>query len=410
MYLLAVLLISLPLIGLLLAQARMIQGLRAVPAIGPGTHAPRAGESPRVSVIVPARNEEARIGACLATLRAQDYPGLEIIVVDDCSTDRTADLVRQSARDDPRVRLLQGRPPAPGWLGKPHAVWQGVAAATGEFLCFVDSDGQLHPQCIRQALETMEEQRADLLTLGMRLECRSFWERAFLPVIVQLVLLGFPAQEVNDPGSEVASANGPFLLFRRSAYEAIGGHEAVRNEIVEDLVLARRIKQNGFRLCWVLAPELMSVRMYASLREIWDGWSKNFFKSLDEKVSLAVLAGAGILWLFFVPWAAAVGAGGLLLAGPGRVQALTLLVLALAVLLAHVVQRKWIASAYGLTDEAVYLQPLGALVVFCILVNSTLKTRRGGGIRWKGRTYAGGRAEGGDASSGPAGEGGGEPC
>ncbi len=398
MFLLAVLLISLPLIGLLLAQVRMIQGVRAIPGIGPNTYPLRAGEYPKVSVIVPARNEEARIGTCLATLLAQDYPALEIIVVDDCSTDRTSDIVREMAGEDGRVRLIQGRPPAPGWLGKPHAIWQGVAASSGEFLCFVDSDGELHPQCIRQALESMEEHRADLLTLGMRLECPSFWERAIQPLIVQLVLMGFPAEEVNNPDSEVASANGPFLFFRRSAYEAIGGHEAVRNEIVEDLVLARRIKENGLRLSWVLAPELMSVRMYASLREIWDGWSKNFFKSLDEKVSLALLAGLGIFWMYFLPWMFGLCAGYGLLAGPDRVHAFTLLVLSLAVLLTHVVQRKWIASTYGLTDESIYLQPLGALLVMGILANSTIKTRGGGGIRWKGRTYAGGQADGGEES------------
>jgi len=162
---------------------------------------------------------------------------------------------------------------------------------------------------------------------------------------------------------------------------------------VEDLLLARRIKQHGLRLLWVLAPQLMSIRMYASLGEIWEGWSKNFFKSLDEKVSLALVTGLGVFWLYFLPWLFGLGAAAWLIAGPDRVNAFTLLVLSLAVVLTHLVQRTWIASTYGLDDKAVYLQPLGALVVMGILVNSTLKTRRGGGIRWKGRTYAGGRAQ-----------------
>jgi len=392
-FLLLFVLISLALAGLLLAQIRMIQVVREIPHLAPDSYPLRPGGYPRLSVIVPARNEEHRIGACLKTLLAQDYPALEVVVVDDCSTDRTADVVREVAGRDGRVRLVSGKPPPPGWLGKPHAIWQGVEASGGEFLCFVDSDGELHPQCIRQALESMEEHRSDLLTLGMRLECPSFWERAVQPLIIQLVLMGFPAEKVNDPASDVASANGPFLLFRRSAYEAIGGHAAVRNEIVEDLVLARRIKQEGLRLTWVLAPDLMSVRMYASLREIWEGWSKNFFKSLDEKIPLAVLTGIGIVWLYLLPWVAGLGAACGVVAGPDRVHAFVLLTTCLAVALTHGVQRTWIASTYGLSDRSVWLQPLGAVVVLGILINSAVRTRRGAGIRWKGRTYAGGRAE-----------------
>ncbi len=393
MFLLAFLFIALPLVGLLLAQVRMIQVSQSIPGVAPDTYPFRTGDYPKLSVIVPARNEENRIADCLATLLTQDYPALEVIVVDDCSTDRTAQIVMEIAGRDGRVRLLSGKAPPPGWLGKPHAIWQGVAASAGEFLCFVDSDGELHPQCIRQALESMEDHRSDLLTLGMRLECPSFWERAIQPLIIQLVLMAFPAEEVNDPESDVASANGPFLLFRRSAYEAIGGHESVRNEIVEDLVLARRIKENGLRLSWVLAPELMSVRMYASLKEIWEGWSKNFFKSLDEKISLAFLTGVGIFWLYLFPWLFGLWAGWGVAAGPDRVHAFVLLVTALAVVLTHVVQRKWIASVYGLSDRSVYLQPLGAVLVLGILINSTIRTRRGAGISWKGRTYAGGKAD-----------------
>jgi len=238
----------------------------------------------------------------------------------------------------------------------------------------------------------MEEKGADLLTLGMKLECPGFWERAVQPLILQLILMGFPAEKVNDPDSEVASANGPFLLFRRSAYEDIGGHEALKNEIVEDLLLARRIKEKGFRLLWVLAPELMSLQMYSSLKEIWHGWSKNFFKSMDEKVALAALAWIGVFWLFLLPWAFLPWAAWKVVAGPVPAQAFILFLLASATLLAHLLQRRWIASTYGLTASSVYLQPLGALVVLGILINSTVKTRRGGGLQWKGRTYPGGKA------------------
>ena len=392
MFLSSLLLISIPLFLLLAALARMIRVVKAIPRIGPGHYPLKEQDWTKVSVIVPARNEESRIGDCLKSLMDQDYPNLEILVVDDCSTDRTAQVVREIVGTDDRVELVQGEPPPSGWLGKPHAIWQGVQRASGEHLCFVDSDGRLHPQCIRQTVGCLEEKGADLFTLGMRLECPSFWEKAIQPLVLQLILMGFPAEKVNDPESDVASANGPFLLFRRSAYEAIGGHEAVKAEIVEDLELARKIKKKGLRLLWVLGPELMSLRMYSNLKEIWNGWSKNFFKSMDEKIWMAVLTGIGVFWLFFLPWLFALWSGWELVTGPERIQAFSLFVPASAVLLVHLVQRRWISTVYGLTPSAVYLQPLGAWVVLGILVNSTLKTRRGGGIQWKGRTYPGGKA------------------
>jgi chlorobactene glucosyltransferase len=392
MSLACLLLVSLALLVLLIAMLHMVRSAAAIPRIGPDRATPFQGPPPRVSVIVPARNEEHRIGNCLKTLRDQDYPDLEIVVVDDCSTDRTREIVEEASRQDGRVRLIPGKPVPPGWLGKPHAIWQGVQQATGELLCFVDADGGLHPACLRQAVYSMEEHRGDLFTLGMRLECPSFWERAVQPLILQLILMAFPAAKVNDPDSEVASANGPFLLFRRSAYEAIGGHEGVKDQIVEDLILARKIKSQGLRLTWVLGPELMSLRMYPTLRDLWEGWSKNFFKSMDEKLSMALLTGVGVVWLFLLPWLAVLWSGWQVVAGPERLQALPLLLASLATLLVHGVQRTWISATYKLEATGLYLQPLGALVVLGILVNSAVKTRRGGGITWKGRTYPGGKA------------------
>jgi len=392
MFIFSLLLISFPLLALLAAMVHMIRVAQTLPRIGPDHYAIDDSSGAKVSIIVPARNEEDRIGDCVKSLLAQDYPDLEILVVDDCSTDRTAEIVQEYAARDERVMLVQGQPPPSGWLGKPHAIWQGVQEARGEYLCFVDSDGKLHPQCVRQTVGSLEEHGADMITLGMRLECPSFWEKAIQPLIVQLILIGFPGDKINDPSSEVASANGPFLMFRREVYEAIGGHAEIRDEIVEDLVLARKIKQKGFRLLWALAPDLMSVRMYATLKEIWQGWSKNFYKSLDESLALVVLAGIGVGWLFLLPWLFLFWSGWELAAGPERVQALVIMTLSLAAVLAHVVQRRWLSSVYGLTPAAVVLQPVGALVVIGILVNSTLKTRLGGGVVWKGRTYPGGKA------------------
>ena len=376
--------------GLLASLVYMMGVAEAVPRLGPGSYPDAPFPAPLVSVIVPARNEEARIGDLLRSLLGQAYPALEIIVVDDRSTDRTAEVVREISGNDDRVRLINGEGLAKGWLGKPHAIWQGTRYARGTYLCFIDADGRLHPQCIRQAVACSEAYGADLLTIGMRLECPSFWERAIQPLIVQMILMWFPADKVNDPHSEAASANGPFLLFRRQAYDAIGGHASIRNEIVDDLVLAQKIKKTGHRLVWALAPELMEIRMYQGFKDIWEGWSKNFYKSMGERLWLALVAAVGIAWFFVLPWALALLSLGWLIMRGWDTLLFSLLAICLATLMVAKIIRRWMSMVYKIPDRGLVFQPLGALVVIGILFNSTVRTRLGKGVRWKGRVYPGG--------------------
>ncbi len=379
-------------LGLLLSLLTMMQVARAIPYAYPESCCELPPSPPLVSIIVPARNEAQRIGACLDSLLGQNYPHLEVIVVDDRSTDGTFSIVASIAQKDPRVRVCQGKELPEGGLGKPHAIWQGVQRATGEYLCFIDADVRLHPQCIRKAIAMCIAHTADLLTLGMRVECPSFWEKAIQPVVLQMILAWFPADKINDPSSNVASANGPFLLFRRTTYEALGGHSAVRDEIVEDLVLAQKVKKAGYRILWVRAPELVSVRMYAGLREIWEGWSKNFYKSMGERLWLAVAGACGIVWFFVLPWLVLpVSLGVLVLKGWDLCTA-TLFGLSLVTVAVAKVIRRWMDTTYGISEQGLIYQPLGALVVVGILVNSTIRTRLGKGLTWKGRAYPGGTA------------------
>jgi chlorobactene glucosyltransferase len=377
---------------LLLSLLTMMRVAEGIPHARPDASCEIPAPPPLVSVIVPARNEERRIGECLQSLLEQDYPAMEVIVVDDRSTDGTAALVGAMSAADPRVRLVAGADLPPGWLGKPHALWQGVRHAAGEYLCFVDADTRLHPRCVGMAVSLCAPDKADLLTFGMKVECPSFWEKAVQPLILQMILAWFPADKINDPSSEVASANGPFLFFRRAVYEALGGHEAVREEIVEDLELARKVKKAGYTILWVLAPELVRIRMYQSLKEIWEGWSKNFYKSMGERLWLAPIVAAGILWFFLLPWVAgAVSLAALVGSGmDGRTACV--FSLSLVTITAAKVIRRWMHTVYGVTEQGLLLQPLGALVVVGILVNSTIRTRLGKGLSWKGRAYPGGGA------------------
>lgn len=355
------------------------------------TRAPLAAP-PLLSVVIPARNEEAAVGACVGSVLAQDYPNLELIVVDDQSTDRTGAILAEIAARDPRLSIVPGVPLAPGWLGKNHAIHQGVKRARGDWILFMDADGELLPGCLSAATADAVATEADLFTLAPTLVNGSFWERVVHPVLVMGIFALFPRDQIANPDSKVASANGPFLLFRRTAYEKIGGHEAVRGDIVEDLTLARKIKEAGLRLRYVSAPTLMRVRMYKSLGEIWNGWSKNFYAGaggsflgviLGTLLALAFGAGPWLLWPAAIP-ALLLGGWDPLLFG-AAVSALTATVACLGF---RVAMEKYLDPP----RSHVWLQPLAVFILVGILWNSALRTRFGGGLAWKGRTYAGGKA------------------
>ena len=364
----------------------LLENHRTIPKLGPRTYARPPGPAPRVSVVVPARNEERNIDRCVRSLLAQDYPDFELVVVDDRSTDQTGTILDRIADGDARLRVVHGVEPPAGWLGKNHAIHQGVAAADCDYLLFVDADTDLHPACLAQVAAFAEERGSDLLTLLPRLVNLSFWERVVQPAIGQLVLAWFPSKWINDPARpKAASANGPFLLFRRAAYDAIGGHEAVKGDIVEDLTLARRIKESGRRLSYVLGTELQRLRMYTSFREIWNGWSKNFHVAVGGNVAGAAIAAAGLLAVFVLPWLAAPAALVALALGiPGAgVAAL----LGAAVIATAVAWRKVMDRLYAGDAGTAWLQALGFAVVAAILVNSTVRAATGRTVAWKGREH-----------------------
>src|SRR5215813_7738029 len=238
---------------------------RARPA-GPG--------APFVSIVVPARNEERGIGAAVQAFLSQRYPSFEVVVVDDRSTDRTLEILRGFARD-PRLRIIEGVEPPAGWLGKPHALYQGARAAKGELLLFVDADIRYEPEALSLAVGDLTEHRADLLVLLPRFESGSFWEEVLMPNLVCTVFFG-PAFLINARRPRwLAGGGGSGNLVRRSVYEAVGGHEALRSSVVDDVRLGAGVKAAGYRLRVTLAHDRIAVRMYEGFREVWNGFTKN---------------------------------------------------------------------------------------------------------------------------------------
>ena len=235
----------------------------------------RAGAYPRVSVLVPARNEERGLEAGVGSLVALEYPDFEVIVVDDGSTDRTGEILAALARQSPRLRVIAGSDPPRGWLGKPHALSLASRAASGELLLFVDADVRYDPRALSEAVDLMEAENADLLALLPRIEARGFWENVLMPYLAVSLFFG-PAFLANrDRPRWFAIGGGTGNLIRRRAYDAVGGHDALRHSVVDDIHLAQEVKRAGFRARIALANDRVAVRMYHGFGEIWRGFSKN---------------------------------------------------------------------------------------------------------------------------------------
>ncbi|MCI4341709.1 MAG: glycosyltransferase [Thermoplasmata archaeon] len=355
-----------------------VQGIALyLAAIMPGLEPSSPGPSrhPRVSAVIAARDEEEDLGPCLDSLLAQEYPDLEVIVVDGGSSDRSREVA--TARGA-RVRLLEEPPLPAGWVGKNWACSIGAAAATGEYLLFTDADMRYHPRALAASLGWAEREGADVVTVAPRLETAGFWERVVLPFYTQMVLTYFRAPRMNRPGSRAAIVNGQFWLVRRNVYEEAGGHAAVRGYVLEDIQLARRLKQRGAKLRIAWAPELLATRMYRSRKEMFEGILKNIhgtrFSAAHQLGLLAALLAFFLFPLALLPWG--LFAGSLPLTAVGAFL--------LAILFA-----KHVGFAIGVRERAAYglLFPLAAGFYVAVVLTSLVRGSAGKSIRWKGREY-----------------------
>lgn len=379
---------TLPWVALVLIMPIMLLRRPRLSSFAP----PAAENTPLVSIIVPARDEAVNISVCLASLLNSLYPRVEIVVVDDGSVDGTGDIVRILAEhSDGSVQLVEGEPLPGGWLGKPWACWQGYRHATGDLLLFTDADTRHEDMLLSRAVGALQSRGADMVSVMPRQVMAGFWERLVLPHIFGLLSLRYiHLERVNRTRSpRDAIANGQFMLFRRDAYEAIGGHEAFRAEVVEDQRLAQRLVVSGRRILIAHAEDLMETRMYRSFRGIVEGWTKNL--AIGSRRAAPAWAGPTVPWLialflilmWVVPPALLIATLTTDLAG--SVQGWSLAVTAISVLfwlLAHAVQR--VPLLYALA------YPVGALASAWLFVRSAI---RGPRIAWKGREY---RVEGHD--------------
>jgi chlorobactene glucosyltransferase len=346
-------------------------------ARGPG---PRS--TPFVSVLVPARNEGRNIAACLRSILNQTYPSFEILVYDDGSADDTAAIVGQMAREDFRLWLFRGQELPAGWLGKCFACRELAARARGEILLFTDADTVHAPYAVEAALAALESDGAGLLSVVTRLETEGFWEKLILPLVPFIALTYLPFfLAPRFKSDKLAMGNGQFMMFRRSVYESIGGHEAVKDALVEDVWLARRVKKAGFSVSMRDGSGAVSCRMYRGGREIWEGFSKNLFPAFDYSV-----AGLSAVLLFQI--LAYVAPYGFVAAGIFFRLGFTDWVLLPSFQIATAwCMRLAIGERFGFGKFFSFLHGFGILALTVIAVNSAASILWGPGAVWKDRTY-----------------------
>ncbi len=336
-----------------------------------------------VSVVIPARNESATIETVVRSILGSAYQPFELIVVDDRSTDDTAEIVARLAATDPRLRLVSGEHLPSGWFGKPWACHQGYLAASADLLLFTDADTRHEPELIGRAVGALRQERADLVTVSPHQRCVTFWERLIMPQIWLLLGLRYHPRRVNRATRERdVIANGQFILVTRKGYDAAGGHEAVRHEVAEDLAMAQAFFRAGRKIHFAFAERLMETRMYHSLPHMVEGWSKNVYlggrRSFPREPVLRALVPVMLIaaLLFWLVPPAVVLVGG----GAGSLSAWA----ALATVFSLVF---WGLISYGMRIPIGYAlgYPLGALITLYIVGRSTWRGPRR--VDWRGRVY-----------------------
>jgi chlorobactene glucosyltransferase len=345
---------------------------------------------PSLSVLIPARNESANIEACVRSVLAAGWPGtLEVICVDDRSTDDTGAILNRLAAAEPRLKVVAGRDPPAGWLGKPHALHLGQAAASGEWLLFLDADVRVTPMGLQRLLGRVLAQNAEMASVLGRLTVASFWERVVQTRIGAVIAGGNPLPEVNDPEHERALANGQCLLFSRAAYDRLGGHEAIRGSVLDDVDFAKRAKSQKTRYRLYYGPAVFSCRMYTGLREIWQGWTKNLFPALSYSLVATLVVTLLLFVTTLLPFVLL--AKNLVLLSVGLPVSTTYLALE-GVACALILATDAVGHAqHGYRWGLFFTFPLGMAIVIAVFWNSAWRIKSGRGAIWKGRVVEAGR-------------------
>jgi chlorobactene glucosyltransferase len=342
---------------------------------------------PTISVCIPARDEERNIRACVEAVLNQTYPNFEVLVLHDRSTDSTLKIL-QSIQND-KLKIISGSDLPSGWAGKPHALYQAASSARGDWLCFIDADTFLAPEALASCYAKAVETNADLFTMITFQITLTFWERVVLPLVMTALSVGFSPRKVNDPKRRDAIANGQFIFINRSVYDAIGGHESVKDQIVDDKAISEKVKWGGYRLIVADGMQVARTRMYTSLAEMWEGWTKNIYLGLREQVGLMALGAFGalvtVIAALVLPLWPLLGLFWFFHSGGW--MAIVIIIEALILWSVLIYVRARVAHNMHIPRWYALTTPLGAAIFAAMMFTSTWKVISGQGVTWRGRKY-----------------------
>ena len=360
------------LINWALALGRTLLNLALVPrlhrnALSPEPQAP----SPLVSILIPARDEERTIERTVRAMLAQTWSAIEVIVVNDRSQDRTGEIL--ASIDDPRLIVHTGEEPPPGWLGKPWALHQASLRARGELLLFVDADVIYQPEAVAAAVERIETSGVAMIALLPDVVMKSFWEHVAMPMLSIAAFAFMPLWFANRTKVGVLGTGaGTGNLARRDAYDRVGGHEALKDAVVDDVALSRLFRRNGFRTEAVRADDVVAVRMYHTLGEIIDGFTKNTFAVFGNHVVYTAVAVAGMFVFHFAPYVVA------LTGDPVAIATVALITVTRLIIFTTLRYPLW---------NAILFHPLMIALWAWIVCRSAWYSGIRRQLRWRGRTY-----------------------
>jgi cellulose synthase/poly-beta-1,6-N-acetylglucosamine synthase-like glycosyltransferase len=338
--------------------------------------------SGRVSAIVPARNEEAVISACVESLARQKEIA-EILVIDDQSSDRTAEIVRSLTNQHSNLRLIESTELPAGWVGKNNAVWTRGREARGEWLLFTDADAVHSPDSTAKALAIAVENGAALVSFSPEQVMETWYEKAVIPCVFTRLSSRFRFADINDPKNSAAAANGQFILVRRDAYEAVGGHASISGEVLEDVALAARVKKAGYRIWFGSGKGIVRVRMYRSFAAMWEGWKKNLYSLMGGSArAVKTEMGRALLPIVLILLATLTGGG----VSESVLLSASVLVLGLLGILAA--DDKELESSGFSARLLLYAIP--GRILFAALLWASYRGHRKGRLEWKGREYPAG--------------------
>src|SRR3972149_2872092 len=342
---------------------------------------------PLVSVIIPARNERENISKCLASINNQTYKELEIVVIDDGSKDGTYRAVEGMQKNNAKLKLIKNGNLPEGWIGKNYAIHLGMKEARGEWLLFLDADTELYPDAISKVLSFGLSNNINMVSFSPEQVLCKFWEASVQPVIYEFLSSRYDYNCVNSPRMEIAAANGQFIMIQRSVYESVGGHETIRDKILEDVSLAENVKKKGFKIYFSYGREIVRCRMYKSLREIVQGWTKNLFTLLGYDFKTLFKIVLHLIFFSLLPFILFLYSLLLTFIEPGFTSGLFLIAtLCLVSLIVVTKLRRFDELKYP--NASAFFYPIGIGVSTILFLLSAYRGKISREIEWKGRKYS----------------------